>query len=860
MNKARWHRVRELFDAALQQEPEARAQFLADACGDDRELLAEVASLVAADARDLTLLDRFALNAMGLDGPDLAQGTVVGAYRVLRVIGEGGMGMVYMAERADGAYEQRVALKVVKRGMDSAEILARFRAERQILARLEHPNISRLLDGGVTEDGPPYFVMEYVDGLPIDAYCDAHGLSIDARLRLFEVVCQAVRFAHGNLVVHRDLKPENVLVTAGGDVKLLDFGIGKVLTGDGNDDVTRVGERALTPAYASPEQLAGVDVSTATDVYSLGVVLHELLVGAKPAPAGSPDQPPQRPSSVFSALDAAERREIARRRGTHPDRLRRSVAGDLDVICQQALQAKPDRRFASVEAFAADIRRHLDGLPVQARPDSLGYRTAKFASRHRGALSAAAVVLLTMGGLIGFYTGRLRAERAQARAEADKATEVANLLINTFRMASPQAETPILTVRDLLDWTVQVIDTALIDFPELHSDFLMSTGMVYREYGDFEAAEPQLRRLVEINRELFDEPTALAIQGVSQLATTLQDQGEYDEAETFFEEALQLARGLPEYDPFAVAYTLNNLAKVRVDMGRYAVAEAPLREAAAIYGEYAREYGWYGVAVRNHARAVRLQGRMAEADSLYQLALVDQREHQSPVSVATAELLYELAEHRLTLGRIEEARAYSDESLSMRRSEFPDGHQTIGQSLVQQARLLRHEGRMDAARDTLDAGKAQLLEFLGDTHAWYVDAMREEAALLEAGGRVARAMEVRRRAWESARVALGPDHPTTQVAAVEAALSMLANGLVQEARTVVDPALEALGLQLGNEHWVVAYAGAVQGIALTARGDADGPERIRQGLRALRGALGGEAPTARNVELVARRLGLAGVE
>lgn len=812
MTNERWEKVQQLFEAALELPPDERADFLAEACADDEALRNEVESLLAADQREHTLLEGFGLNAAGLDeGAGLSQGSVVGAYRILRVIGEGGMGLVYMAERADGEYEQRVALKVVKRGMDSAEILRRFREERQILARLQHPNIGGLLDGGVTDDGSPYFVMEYVDGLPLDEYCDHHRLSIRARLELFELVCDAVRYAHGNLVIHRDLKPENILVTDDGRVKLLDFGIGKVLEGDpgAGDDVTEIGERVLTPAYASPEQLRGEAVSTTTDVYSLGVLLHELLVGRKPVTEDR-DRPPVRPTGTLSELDPSELRGIADCRGMRPDRLRRAVSGDLDVICRRALHPDPDRRFNSVEALGSDVRRHLDGLPVQARPDSVGYRFGKFIGRNRAAVSAAVLALLAIGGLTGFYTSRIRAEQQAAQLEQTKADEVASLFMDVFLMTSPEMDTPIQTPRELLDFVIPRIDSLLEPYPELRTDFLLSTGMVYREYGALEVAERQLRRVIELNRELFSEPSAHTIQTTSQLATTLQDLGRYEEAEEYFEEALEAARALPERDPYALAYTLNNLARLRLDMGRYAVAEPPLAEAVDIYASVDRavEAGYWGTAVRNLARAVSLQGRFEEADSLFAVALED-RLAKSPASPRTAELIYELAEHKIAAGDLAEARRYSDDGLELRRREFPEGHQTIGQSLVQQAELLRMEGRLTEAEDRVREGRAIIEDFVGPEHAWFVDALLVEAAVLGASGDEPAALALRRRAHAMAAERLGGAHPNTSLAAVEVARSLSSLGRADEAIELLRAAVAALAERLGAEHYRTVEARAL---------------------------------------------------
>ncbi|MGE0363332.1 MAG: serine/threonine-protein kinase [Vicinamibacterales bacterium] len=409
----RWNRIALLYEEAMAQPADRRDAFVHDRCPEDGALRLELLSLLHAGDDRASQVDRVAAAWPDLADTALApaDGRRIGPYRVVREIGRGGMGVVYLADRADGQYERRVALKLATASLFDVAVRERFRGERDILAGLSHPNIATLYDGGVTPEGHPYFTMEFVEGRTIDAHCDARLLDVRARVRLFLDVCRAVSAAHRALIVHRDLKPSNVLVTDDGTVKLLDFGIAKLLPPlpDRGDD-TLTGARLLTPAYASPEQVAGGRVSTATDVYALGLLLYELLSGRRAHRVhGRSAAEIERailedePLSLCQALgrpetaDAAPDAQLARARATTPGRLRRRLAGDLQRIVAMALRKEPERRYESVSLLADDLERYLDGRPVRARGHSPVYRARRFVARHRLALAAAAAIVGTFG-------------------------------------------------------------------------------------------------------------------------------------------------------------------------------------------------------------------------------------------------------------------------------------------------------------------------------------------------------------------------------------------------------------------------------------------------------------------------------
>ncbi|HYC33427.1 MAG TPA: serine/threonine-protein kinase, partial [Gemmatimonadales bacterium] len=485
MNGSRFERLEALFHEALPRSPAERAILLERVCRDDPALGVEVERLLEAHDRAGAFIQVPAATIPGLGNEPIA-GRRIGPYRVVRELGRGGMGAVYLAERADGAFAQRVAIKLIKRGMDTDHVLARFRAERQILASLDHPNIARLLDGGSTEQGVPFFAMEFIEGEPIDAYADRLSLSVEDRLRLFLQVCGAVTYAHQHLVIHRDIKPLNILVTSDGTPKLLDFGIAKVLHAEGEDATSTVtGLRLLTPEYASPEQVDGRHATTVSDVYSLGVVLYELLTGR------SPYRPRSRtPLDVVEAVRTTDPDRPSAAGGT--EKLRKRLRGDLDTILLTALRKEAARRYQSVEQLAADLRRHLDGLPVRARPDTFRYRAGKFVRRNRVAVAAGALVVLAMvGGTVATAYQARQARAAQARAERRFADvrKLANALlfdyhdaIRDLKGARPVRER---LVRDALGYFDGLASEAHDD-PSLQREL----AAAYIRVGDLQQSDP----------------------------------------------------------------------------------------------------------------------------------------------------------------------------------------------------------------------------------------------------------------------------------------------------------------------------------------------------------------------------------
>jgi len=634
--------------------------------------------------------------------PGEQPGTLIGRYRLMRELGRGGMGSVWVAERADGQFEQQVALKLVKRGMDSVQIVTHFLRERQILARLASPYIARLLDGGMSQDDRPYFVMELVDGEPITRHCDGRRLGIEARLGLFVTVCRAVQQAHQNLVVHRDLKPSNVLVTPAGEVKLLDFGIAKLLDPAGEDEATEPAG-LLTPEYASPEQLAGKPVTTASDVYQLGVLLYELLAGRRP---GS-DSDARAPSAVVTRPGQRTRRDgstevfdpvsLSERRGLTPRQLRARLRGDLDAVVLRAVEREPDRRYPSAEALAEECERHLAHLPVRAGAAGMGRRVRKFVRRHR--VPVAAALLLTVAAALGsvFYVEQIRSERDRALRESEKASESALLLHRFFESWDPDvANRDKVSAASVLDVATRRAERELGGDREMLAAMLSLLGDFHGAIGSTASGDSLLLRALAIQEPPAGAPPSL------DLAATLSRRGvlllsveRYEESQLALRRSLAIYRLLLGPDRVEVIRGEAALADVLSAQGKYDEAEALLRDVlrhspnpdAAFTTEINSQFG----------RVLFNQGRFAEAAALLRPTLERQRRLFGPLHPSTITTMRQLASTLRDPPELPEAEALDREALKLAQTLFgPQGLQTrlVTNAL---AALLEREGHLAEA-------------------------------------------------------------------------------------------------------------------------------------------------------------------
>jgi len=769
----------EIITQAQTMPPHEQLRFIREACASDEALCATAIEHIESGRRWFDDSEH--------DEPEIQDGDVppnladerIGSYRIVRSLGQGGMGEVFLAERADEQFRQQVAIKLVRRGLLSRHVRGRLKLERQILATLDHPNIARLFDGGTTVDGTPYIVMEYIDGQPIDVYCNQRQLGIADRLKLFQTVCSAVHRAHQNLVVHRDLKPSNILVTAEGVPKLLDFGIAKML-----DDrqmmhtmaVTQSDYRMMTPDHASPEQIRGEPVTTASDIYVLGVLLYELLCGFKTFrmkgnSLGALERAicvemPLAPSEAVAAGQNPDVQGIANERSLSPSKLRRELQGDLDNIVLMAMRKEPERRYSSVEQFAADIDRYLNNLPVIARADAWGYRAGKFLQRH-GLIVGLGVALAAV--LIGFTaTTYIQAkriererdaanvERERAQSERERAEAVSGFLIDAFKRADPsRSRGKEITAREILDSGALRIARELSNQPALQATLLDTIGNVYlslalptdaqplieqgltlrrslfgeqnldvarslyslnRVYelnGDLETAESLAQKSLEITRSVTSADSLDTASSLCRLGVIKHQKWELDRAKELFSECLRIRVARLGRDHEQVTIPLDNLARIAQERRDFATAENLYREAIEIdrrtrggdHPQYIRH-------VANLAIALHEEGNLDAAGPLYQEALSLSRRVLGDTHFDTIDVMTSFGLYQMDLGHFDEAHKTYETVLQLNRTLRGERHPYVAYTLESLGLLSFKRNHFDEAeryyREALDIYREKL--------------------------------------------------------------------------------------------------------------------------------------------------------
>jgi len=739
-----WERVQSLFLEALDLAPEERGTFLDEACAGDKELRREVESLIGHDSIDEQLIsDALQDTAESLFDAENVAGARLGAWRVLREIGRGGMGTVYLASRDDDQFRKHVAIKVVAHGMDSAEVLNRFRHERQILAHLDHPYIARLIDGGNTPRGKPFLVMEYVEGRPIDVYCTEQKLDVADQLRLFLKVCDAVSYAHRNLIIHRDLKPGNILVASDGSPKLLDFGIAKVLdeiSGGVAENATRV----LTPEYGSPEQSCGEAVTTATDVYSLGGVLYKLLTGVAPHPIHD-----KNPVAIMRAINDED--------VLSPSELRHELSADLDSILLKALHREPPRRYRSVDQFSSDIERLMEGRPVTARPDTVWYRAGKYVRRHVLVTGMGAAIVVLLAGFAVLQSIQLR----KTRGERDRANRITDFMTGMFKVPDPsESRGQKVTAREILDKASQNITSGLSNDSELQADLKFAMAGTYTGLGLYSQARSLAGSALEIRQRVLGDTNRKTLESQNQVAWLLDREDHYPEAETLIRRTISTdERALGMDDPLTLD-AMDRLSAILQDMGRFQDEETLQRQVVELCSHRLGPENPRTIrAEALLASSISFQGRNAEAESVYRKVLGDEQ------SVFGAD---------------------APETLATMRS--------LANTLKDQARYAEAE---DLYRQTL-AGQQRVL---GAEHPVTTDTMVALAYdLFHGAGRVPEAESLYRQAFEIERRVLGPESRITLRAQEGLAIVLLMDGQNAEAERLQRDILAIRQRELGPEH------------------------------------------------------------
>ncbi len=826
----RLSRIRDVFDSAIELSGVEREEYLDKECAGDPQLRTEVNEYLAALERGKETWDNpvASLLAEALSTPmaDRSAGARIGQYEVTRQIGYGGMGAVYEAVRADDQFRKRVAIKFLRRGIEGDHSIRRFRHERQILANLNHRNITSLLDGGVTPDGQPYIVMEYVDGMPITHYCNEKKLDVRERIALLRQVCGAVQHAHQNLVVHRDLKPGNILVAEDGTVKLLDFGIARLLHSEATTDempMTQGTIRAYTPDYASPEQVLGEPVATASDIYSLGVIACELITRHRPFDIDQRNiaqlqdailtrQPPK-PSSLLTDGDVAYFGERSL------SRIRWSVEGDLDSIVLQALRKEPERRYATVEQMNMDLRRYLDGLPVSAQRDSLSYRANKFIRRRKFESAAALLVAISIGaGVVASTRSAKKAEAARAVAEAERATAVLERAkteqVNTFLSEMLSAADPANLGRDVT--VVEVLRNAAADVdkraldPEIEAQIRHTIAQTYYGLGLYDDATPHAQRAYELRKKTFGELDFRTTYSLSYVSGVAEARGEYAVAESLSRIHVSAQRSMPNPDTTELATALDNLA-----------------------------------------RAIEHQGRLEEILPIKLEALSLRRSRSdSAARAAMSFTLNNLSVSYQYLGDFVKAESLAQEALEVEAGVHGDRSFQYGSLLRNYASVLDESGKKQKADSIIRLSIDVLKAVAGSDHTEYLRSVAMHAQLRysanDMNGAITAAQEVAANIGEAIHESEPASSATLQVLGL--ALDSLRR--FDEAGDALRKSIALRRKYLPKDHWAIASSESVLGYHLGRRGQNSEAERIlTRSYEKLSAARGADAAVTRRVAI-----------
>ncbi len=882
MASERWHKIKQIFNDALELSKSEREQFVQKSCSGDPELQQEILSLLNAyESSEFLETSPNILLSRAFSDPseDNKTGTKVGPFKILEILDHGGMGSVYLAERDDGQFKQKVALKLLRIGFTSQNQTRRFLAERQILASLNHENIAQLYDGGITSDGQPWFAMEYVEGKPIDKYCDDHNLTINQRIDLFISVCKAVQNAHRQLIVHRDLKPSNILVTNTGKVKLLDFGIAKILNQDkfspDNLPLTRTGLLPLTPAYASPEQVRAESITTASDIYQLGIVLYELLCGCRPykVTGRTPseiehiicEEQPTRPSTAITKLPQSQNEvphKITSSRRTSLEHLRKRLRGDLDTIIMKCLRKEPERRYESVDKLTTDLRYYLNGHPVTAHANSLTYRTSKFIQRHTvGVAATAAIILLLIGYAITitWHSQRTRSALKQSQQEMAKAEQVTDFLMTLFEANDPEETLgDTITADMLLEKGVRQAE-ALSDQPAVQAQMLDLTGRIYMNLGQYDKAnvlleqalnlrednfaaphpdiseslhnigvlfwengkykesEVYLRQALNMKMRLFGDSHESLPETLTALAVILKERRKFEEAEPLYYKALNINRKIHGNQHESVAYNLNNIGNFLESQGEYQRAEKLYLESLKLYRAlYGNQHPDVAARLTNLGRIKEITGDFRTSISHHREALKIRRsilDHNHP---DIAESLYHLGRVMIDLEEYDNAEKNLKLALKIQKKALSPLHPNTSQTLNSLGILMRHKEEYEAAefyyQESLNLQKGRL----GEKHSEVGLTINNLGLVLIKQKRYSEALSLLKKSHKIMLHNFDEDHSLISYPLLGIAHIHLNRGEPEKAEPLLKKSLD---IQLGavdSDHWMIGLIKSRLGKCLTA--------------------------------------------
>lgn len=797
MTPERWQHIKTIVQTVLTLSEPKRNEYITYACREDGELRSEIEKLLQAieKSEEARFMDRLNIERENLSA-DLSDqwhaissridliGKQIGLYKITELLGTGGMGSVFKAERSDGNFNQTVAIKLIRKGFESDENIKRFQMEQEILARLRHHNIAQLYDGGFTTDGTPFLVMEYVNGTPIDEYCNEHKLTIDERIDLFKNVCSAVQHAHSNLVIHRDLKTKNIFVTREGFVKILDFGVAKLLN-PGFTDLTLLetqpGQKFWTPHYASPEQVKGESITIATDVYALGILLYKLLTDSYPLDLRGKnlaeveklitEYQPVLPSRAIKNNDPGQ---CAYLRNTSPPELRKTLLGDLDALVLKAIRKNANYRYSTVEQLLDDIDRYQKKLPLSARKGTVRYRISKFTRRNKTVLTGASLILflvLTMGI---YHVVRLAEERNIAQQEAAKAQATQDYLVGLFTAADPaENRGEPFTIQEIVERGIHRLTENFGDQPEVHSEMLKVLGRVEQALGDYTLSAELLDEALHMTRDLHGENHPDVADVAALLGDVLRWKGEFDRAESLLREALEIRRG----------YFTGDHADIAINMDRL-------------------------------ARTLEMKGELEESENLYRNALAMRERLFGENSDAVSANLNNLGWLLHQKGNHTEAETTLRRSLEIKEQLLEPPHPAIASTLSNLAVVLRSLRNHEEAEKFAEQALEQEIKLHGEDHPRVTTALNNRSLILLDLGHYQEAETVYRHILENNRRQLGPDHIYVGFSLSGLAIALIGDGRSEEALPYLEEALEVTRNAVGEEHRYYAMSLALKGEAL----------------------------------------------